>query len=74
MNVGRVKNLDRLSLASLRLKSLTFVVFTISAGREFHGLTTRLEKTYFVVMVLTRGMDKRMEWPLEKGLCEKVKK
>ena len=74
MKVGRVRNLDRLSLASLRLKSLTFVVFTISAGREFHGWTTRLEKTYFAVLVLTRGMDKRNEWPLEKGLCEKVKK
>ena len=57
MKVGRVKNLDRLSLASLRLKSLTCVVFTISAGKEFHGWTTRLEKTYFAVLVLTREMD-----------------
>ena len=74
MKVGRVKNLDRLSPANLRLKCLTSLVVTSSAGREFHGWTTRLEKTYFAELVLTRGMDKRKEWPLENGLCEKVKK
>ena len=74
MKVGRVKNLERLSLASLRLNSLTSVEVTTSAGREFHGWTTRLEKMYFAELVLTSGMDKRKEWPLENGLCEKVKK
>ena len=67
MKVGRVRNLDRLNLASLRLKSLTSVVVTISAGREFHGWTTRLEETYFAELVLTRGMDKRKE--LASGKC-----
>ena len=37
MNVGMVRNLDRLSLVSLSLKSLTLVAVTASAGREFHG-------------------------------------
>ena len=58
----------------MRLNNLTSAVVTTSAGREFHGWTTRLEKTYFAELVLTSGMDKRREWPLEKGLCEKVKK
>ena len=64
MKVGRVENLDRLSLASLRLNSMTSVAVTTSAGREFHGWTTRLEKTYLAELVLTSGMDKRKECPL----------
>ena len=40
MKVGRVENLERLGLASLRLNSLTSVEVTTSAGREFHGWTT----------------------------------
>ena len=37
MKVGRVENLDRLSLLSLTLKRRTLVAVTASAGREFHG-------------------------------------
>ena len=57
MKVGRVKNSERLTLASLRLNSLTFVEVTTSAGREFHGWTTRLEKMYFAELVLTSGIQ-----------------
>ena len=41
MKVGRVRNLERLSLANLCLNSLTSVEVTTSAGREFHGWTTQ---------------------------------
>ena len=74
MKVGMVRKLDRLSLVSLSLNSLTLVAVTASAGREFHGWTTRLEKMYFAELVLTSGMDRRRGWPLEDGLLEKVKK
>ena len=47
---------------------------TTSADREFHGWTTRLEKSYFAELVLTSGMGKRRERPREIGLCERVKK
>ena len=68
MKVGMVRNLDRLSLVSLSLKSLTLVAVNASAEREFHGWTTRLEKMYFAEFVLTSGIDRRREWPLEDGL------
>ena len=68
MKVGMVRNLDRLSLVSLSRKSLTLVAVTASAGREFHGWTTRLEKMYFAELVLASGIDRRRECPLEDGL------
>ena len=55
MKVGRVKNLERVSLASLRLKNLTSAVVTTSTGREFHGWTARTgENVDFGI-----GFDKR---------------
>ena len=68
MKVGMVRNLDRLSLLRLSLKSRTLGAVTASAGREFHGWTTRLEKKYFAELDLTSGIDRRREWPLEEGL------
>ena len=61
MKVGVVRDLERLSLLSLSLRSLTLVAVTGSAGREFHGWTTRLEKMYFAELVLTSGIDRRRE-------------
>ena len=59
--VGMVRNLDRLSLLSLSLKSLTLVAVTASSGRKFNGWTTRLEKMYFAELALTSGIDRRRE-------------
>ena len=63
MKVGIVRNLDRFSLLSLSEKSEKsyLVAVTASAGREFHGWTTRLEKIYFAELVLTSGIDRRRE-------------
>ena len=61
MKVGMVRNLDMLSLLRLSLRSLTLVPVTASAGTEFHGWTTRLEKMHLAELVLTSGIDRRRE-------------
>ena len=47
---------------------------TIRSGREFQELMTLVEKKNFLVLFLTRGTDKRREWPREDGLDVNEKK
>ena len=65
MQDGKIRYLEKFTLAMLCLKVRVELVITMSAGNEFQMGTTRLTKKNFLVLDFARGIESLRWWPRE---------